>query len=174
MDGFLVAVRAVIVTTPERWTSLARELPPELLARPPAEGEWSALECLQHLVDSEKVFHFRVKAFLTERDIPNFDPETDGSRPGGQTTLALAEEFAGLRRESLRMLDMLSPADLERRARHAGLGLVTLSEMLHNWAAHDLNHTVQAERALIQPFIQGCGPWQKFFSDHLVRDAGSG
>ena len=27
----------------------------------------------------------------------------------------------------------------------------------HTWAAHDLNHTMQAERALMQPFIAGSG-----------------
>ena len=67
------------------------------------------------------------------------------------------------------MLEKLSPADLERTARHGELGPVTLSEMVHNWAAHDLNHTVQAERAMMQPFIQGCGPWQKFYTDHLKK-----
>jgi hypothetical protein len=30
-------------------------------------------------------------------------------------------------------------------------------------------HTVQAERALMQPFIQACGPWQSYFIDHQVR-----
>jgi hypothetical protein len=29
-------------------------------------------------------------------------------------------------------------------------------------------HTVQAERAMMQPFIRGCGPWLKYFVDHLV------
>lgn len=42
-------------------------------------------------------------------------------------------------------------------------------EMVNEWAGHDLNHTVQAERAIMQPFVRGCGPWQKYFSDHLVR-----
>ncbi len=46
--------------------------------------------------------------------------------------------------------------------------MVTLGEMAHEWAAHDLNHTVQAERALMQPFIQACGPWQRFFTDHVL------
>jgi hypothetical protein len=45
---------------------------------------------------------------------------------------------------------------------------VSLSELLHEWAGHDLMHTVQAERALMQPFIQGCGPWQPYFRDHLA------
>jgi hypothetical protein len=170
MDKILESMRALITITPERWINMTRALPEELLTLPAAEGEWSAAECLKHLVDSEKVFQFRVRAFLDGRDFPNFDPDSDGSRPGAQTPLALAEEFARLRRESLLMLGKLSPVDLEYRARHAELGMVTLSEMLHNWAGHDLNHTVQAERALMQPFIQGCGPWKRYFTDHIIGD----
>ena len=169
MDNVLESMRALISTTPERWIELAQALPVELLTLPPAEGEWSAVECLQHLVDSEKVFQFRMQAFLAGRDsFPNFDPDAEGSRPDGQAPLALAEEFARLRSQSLVMLERLSPADLERKARHGELGMVTLNEMVHNWTAHDLNHTVQAERALMQPFIQGCGPWKMFFTDHLI------
>jgi hypothetical protein len=36
------------------------------------------------------------------------------------------------------------------------------------WSALDLMHTVQGERALLQPFIDGCGPWKRYFSDHAV------
>ena len=35
--------------------------------------------------------------------------------------------------------------------------------MIHQWAGHDLMHTVQGERALLQPFIEGCGPWKRYF-----------
>jgi hypothetical protein len=27
-------------------------------------------------------------------------------------------------------------------------------------------HTVQAERALMQPFVHGTGPWRPYFHDH--------
>jgi hypothetical protein len=36
------------------------------------------------------------------------------------------------------------------------------------WAAHDLMHTVQAERAMMQSFILGSGTWRPFFLDHDV------
>ena len=170
MDTVLESMRALITTTPERWIGMAQALPVELLALPAADREWSALECLQHLVDTEKVFKFRVQAFLAGHDFPAFNPDSDGSKPGAQTPLALAEEFARMRGESLLMLEKLSPADLERKARHAELGMVTLNEMVHEWAAHDLNHTVQAERALMQPFIQGSGPWKKYLADHRMGD----
>ncbi len=54
-------------------------------------------------------------------------------------------------------------------ARHAELGMVSLGDMVHEWAAHDLNHTVQAERAIMQPFILGSGPWRVYFQDYLVK-----
>ena len=41
----------VLKTTPDRWMDLTSDLPAGLLTRPPAPGEWSALECLQHLVE---------------------------------------------------------------------------------------------------------------------------
>ncbi len=166
MDAVLESTRAMIATTPERWLAMTQALPAELLQAPAAAGEWSALECLQHLVDTEKVFQFRLRAFLEGRDFPGFNPDEEGTPPGPAVPLALAEEFARLRRESLAMLESVSPADLARRARHAELGMVTLGEMLHEWGAHDLNHTVQAERAMMQPFIAGSGPWRKFFADH--------
>jgi hypothetical protein len=58
---------------------------------------------------------------------------------------------------------------LARQARHQELGPVTMSELLHEWAAHDLMHTVRAERALMQPFIQGCEPWRSYFMDHIAE-----
>ena len=168
MEKVLNSMRALITTTPERWIGMARTLPVELLETPAAEGEWSAVECLQHIVDTEKVFQFRIQAFLAGQDFTGFNPDAEGTKPGAKPPLELAEEFVRLRRESLLALDQLSPADLDRKARHVELGVVTLSEMVHEWAAHDLNHTVQAERALMQPFIKGSGPWKVYFTDHII------
>jgi uncharacterized damage-inducible protein DinB len=164
----LTWVRAVLSTTPERWLSLIAALPAELLKRPPAAGEWSAVGCLQHLVDTERlVFPARVQYLLAEQDFPAFNPDSEGSQAQPELSpLALAQTFAELRRQSLRQLDQLTAADLDRQARHAELGPVTLREMLHEWAGHDLMHTVQAEQSLMQPFIAGCGPWQRYFNDH--------
>jgi hypothetical protein len=73
--------RAVLTTTPARWLTLTETLPAELLDRPPAVGEWSALACLQHLVDTERlVFPARVNYLLAGQDFPAFDPDRVGSR----------------------------------------------------------------------------------------------
>lgn len=166
MEQVIGNVRAVLAATPSRWRELTRTIPGDLLERAPRAGEWPALDCLRHLVDTERwVFPVRVRAFLAGEDFAAFDPDAEGSHSGEQPA-ALAEEFARLRGESLALLGELTAADLARTARHAELGIVSLSEMLHEWAAHDLMHTVQAERALMQPFIAGTGPWRSYFTDH--------
>ncbi|GIV96751.1 MAG: hypothetical protein KatS3mg057_1408 [Herpetosiphonaceae bacterium] len=169
MDNIIAYVRAVLSTTPARWQSLTETLPADLLRRPPAPNEWSALECLQHLVDTEQIFSVRVRHFLAGQDFPAFDPDTEGTRLSTeQSPSSLAATFARYRAASLDLLAQLTPGDLARSVRHSELGPVTLGEMLHEWAAHDLMHTVQAERALMQPFIAGCGPWRPYFTDHTV------
>jgi len=62
----------------------------------------------------------------------------------------------------------LTPADLERSRHHPEYGAVTLRDLLNLWAAHDLQHLVQAEEALMQAFIPGTGPWRWEFADHEV------
>jgi hypothetical protein len=111
-----------------------------------------------------------VTFLLAQQDFPAFDPDSQGAPPApGQSPADLAAEFQRLRADGLSRLDGVIPGDLTKKARHAELGMVTLSELLHEWAAHDLMHTIQAERALMQPFIQGSGPWQVYFQDHFVQ-----
>ena len=172
MNDVLISASAVLSVTPTRWASLAQTVPADLLSLPPAPGEWSALECLQHLIDTEPVFQFRIDAFLAGRDFPDFDPDSQGTKPDARRKPAdLAAEYARLRAAGLDALARLTPGDLDRQAVHQELGRVTLSEMVHEWAAHDLMHTVQAERALMQPFIRDCGPWHGYFKDHIAVEA---
>ena len=162
-------IHSVLKTTPERWLNLAEMLPEGLMKAKPAPLEWSAAECLVHLADLEvAVFQYRLQAILAGQDFPAFDPESQGAvLDPGYTPLTLAWKFNQHRREGLALIEKLQPVDLEKTSRHAELGVVTLSELLHEWAAHDLVHTMQAERALMQPFILGCGPWKKYFEEHI-------
>jgi len=160
----------VLETTPQRWTQLASMLPPELFERKPAPKEWSAYDCLSHIVDTERsVFPLRVGYLLRGEDFPAHNPGEEGkSLAGKPTSVELADEFVRLRTGSLALLSKVGEGDLSRTARHQELGMVTLGEMIHEWAGHDLMHTVQGERAILQPFIEGCGPWKRYFSDHTV------
>jgi len=169
MDDLLPHVLSVLSTTPERWRALAGTLDPDLLSRPPAPGEWSALECLQHLLATERdVFPVRVAAIMAGRDFEAFDPDAAGATSEPGDPAEVVAQFEALRARSLQAVTALTPGDLGRTARHAELGHVTLEQLLNEWAGHDLMHTVQAERAIMQPFIAGSGPWRGYFADHEV------
>jgi hypothetical protein len=163
---------SILATTPDRWLRLAHGLPEDLLKRPPAAGEWTAVDCLHHLNATENVFAARLQAFLSGREsFPAYHPDAPHNRPDPSVSaLELAEEFARRRSASLESLRGLAESELGRTARHAELGPVSLDQMVNEWAAHDLNHTVQAERALMQPFLAGCGPWIVYFEDHVMGE----
>jgi len=171
MDNIIAVTQAILALTPVHWQGFVERVPDDLLKRQPAAGEWSALDCLVHLLDTERwVFPLRVQAFLQGRDFPGFDPDAQGTKSDlVMTPEAIWADFTKLRSASLVELEKVTQADLTRTAKHSQLGLVSLSELLHEWAAHDLMHTVQAERALMQPMIQECGPWKVYFADHIAK-----
>ena len=161
----------------DRWRTLAGGLDRELLARPPAPGEWSALQCLGHAADTEGfVFAARIRAIKDGRaELPSYDPDVQGTPVTPETDpLALAERLGAQRRDSLALLATVTEADLDRTSRHLELGPVTLRDLLNEWAAHDLMHIVQAERAVMQPFIPSSGPWRFYFADHDVDSSRPG
>ncbi len=163
---------AILRVDGARWHAIATGLDRELLLRPPAPGEWSALQCLGHAADTEAVvFAARVRSLLAGQPaFERFDPDRESTPITTATDpTILAGRHAVLRAESLTLLAMVTEADLDRTARHAELGPVTLRELLNEWAAHDLMHVVQAERAVMQAFIPGTGPWRRYFADHDVE-----
>jgi hypothetical protein len=171
MENPLDQIIPILKITPARWTAMVQAIPGDLITLSPAAGEWSALECLQHLIDTERIFQTRIQAFLEGRDFPGFNPDEEGTQmPPSTKPVELADEFSKLREKSLASLAKLAGQDLNRKARHAELGPVTFDQMVNEWAAHDLNHTMQAEGALMQPFIKRCGPWQIYFQDHMVKE----
>jgi hypothetical protein len=105
---------------------------------------------------------------LAGQEFVDFDPNEPHAATMSLTPEQLVAAFARARQDSLVLFQQVTDDDLGRTKQHPTLGTVTLAEMLHTWAAHDLNHTVQAERALMRPFLLGCGPWRPFFRDHEI------
>jgi DinB superfamily len=170
MTDVLDHARRLLSTTAGRWGSLVEIAPEELLERPPAPGEWSAVDCLNHLLYTERVvFGGRLRAILEGRDLVRFDPQKPRDPDPERTPREVAMALAAGRQENLAVINRLAPADLERSSRHPDYGVVTLRVLLNTWAAHDLQHTVQAEEALMQAFIPGTGPFRFRFADHEVR-----
>jgi hypothetical protein len=168
MENILNVTHSILQTTPLRWTALIASFPVETLNRQPAPGEWSAVECLAHMIDTEQVFGVRLPAFLTGQNFPNFDPGAHEAQNDAAALMAMAARFGELRAANLAILAGVSAADLARQVHHPKLGPVTLLEMINEMVTHDLCHLMQAEKALIQPFLAACGPWKVFFPDLVV------
>src|SRR5258708_39286216 len=167
----LSQIRAVLTTTPARWQQLTGTLPGALLGRAPAKGEWSATDCLKPRLDPQGfVFPARVHAFMQgQARFAAFNPDAQPAPAEPPSAAEMAVGFAQARTQNLALLASIAASDVGRGSVHGQLGPVTLGQMLHEWAAQDLMHTVQAERALMQPFIAESGAWQVYFRDHIAQ-----
>jgi hypothetical protein len=170
MENTLNAARSVMATTVARWEHLVSSVPLDALERPPAPGEWSAAECLAHLVFTERtLFSVRLRNLLAGEDMLAFDPSLPRAPEPKRSPRDNVHALSELRRENARLIHALVPDDLARSVNHPEYGDVTLSQLLNLWAAHDLQHTVQAEVALMQRFIPGTGPWRWEFTEQDVE-----
>jgi hypothetical protein len=120
----------------------------------PAPGEWSANECIGHLLEAERRgFAGRIRIILEAAgarpdlppDLEDWDPpavaETrqDHLRDGRD----LAAEFAALRGEGVALVRALTAADMGRIGVHPLVGPVSVDELLGEWVHHDRNHVRQ-------------------------------
>lgn len=171
MDDELDAIRRVMSTTIARWQNLVDTVPETLLERPSTDGEWSAADCLRHLLYVERrFFDWRLNDLWEEKaDLVPYDRygthEPEPEREPREAIAALAAE----RKKHEAVLDAMEPADLDRGSKHPVFGRVTLRYLLSLWAAHDLQHTMQAEEAIMRAFIPSTGPWRKEFTAHDVE-----
>jgi hypothetical protein len=129
-------------------------LPTEEARRRPAEGKWSVLEVLGHLID-EETHDFRVRTRSTledpERPWPAFDPEgTVAARNwnDGHDARELVERFADERSASVAWLHSLRSPDWKRARKHPRIGNVHAGDLLGAWVAHDVRHLQQIARNL--------------------------
>jgi uncharacterized damage-inducible protein DinB len=170
VNDLLESAGRLLSITPGRWQSLVQAAPPELLERTPGPGEWSAADCLTHLLAAEReVFGFRLRAILEGRDLVVFDPNERAEEDPGRAPSDAVSALVAERNANLAIVTRLSPADLERSSRHPQYGMVTLAVVLNTWIAHDLQHTVQAEEALMQAFLPGTGPFRFRFAAHEAQ-----
>jgi len=168
MEQNLQHTISLLSRTPPALDALLRDLPEAWTLRNEGENSWSAYEVVGHLIHGERTDWMpRAKMILQFGESRTFDPfdrwaqarESQGKSLGG-----LLDEFARLRSENLCELRALNlrAEDMARRGRHPALGVVTLSELLATWAAHDLTHLHQISRIMAHQYRQAVGPWVKF------------
>jgi hypothetical protein len=106
----------------------------------------------------------RILNFGERRAFDPFDRFAQAGQSQGKTLPQLLDEFASLRSENLGKLRALNlgPEDFGKKGQHPALGVVTLSELLATWAAHDLTHLHQIARIMGYQYRDAVGPWKAY------------
>jgi len=159
---------SLLSRTPAALNALLRDLPDSWTLRNEGENTWSAYDVVGHLNHGERTDWLpRVKRILEFGETKPFDPfdrwaQERESR--GKSLPQLLDEFASLRAENVTGLRALNlrPQDLERRGVHPTQGVVTMSDLLATWAAHDLTHLHQISRVMAHQYREAVGPWAPF------------
>jgi DinB superfamily len=152
----------MLQATPEILRGLMTELTDEDARWKPAPDRFSVAEVLAHLSHSEgHCYRMRVDRFMSESR-PEFEPDD------AQMYLELYRDadpedsfdhFEEQRETNLEHLRSLPAGAGERVALHREAGEITLSQMLHEWAMHDLGHIRQiAELVRARKHREGAGP----------------
>jgi hypothetical protein len=156
---------ALLARTPATLDALLRGLPTTWTRRNEGEDTWSPYDIVGHLVVGERTDWMpRVRIILENgeaRPFDRFDRFAQSRASQGKSLEQLLDEFDSLRSDNLAALNALNlqPEDLTRRGTHPSLGLVTLSQLLATWAAHDLTHLHQLSRVMAHQYRDAVGPW---------------
>lgn len=159
---------SLLARTPAALNALLRDLPEDWILSNEGENTWSAFDVLGHLIHGERTDWMprarMILEFGENRAFEPFDRFAQAQESQGESLGQLLDEFSRLRSENLNQLRGLNlrPEDLQRRGRHPALGVVTLSQLLATWAAHDLTHLHQISRVMAHQYRQAVGPWSKF------------
>lgn len=114
----------------------------------PAPGEWSANECLGHIVEADKRgFAGRIERILAQDGIAEQGWDQVGvaaeRRDNERSLTAILAEFQAGRDAAITLVEQLQPDELGRSAVHDAVGVVTIRDLLHEWVFHDRNHIRQ-------------------------------
>ena len=125
---------------------LLSEVQPHQWQQRPQPNEWSILQILCHLRESEiKVQQKRLKAILLEDNPFIVSPPAPGPHipPGHQQGREVMNQFRQRRLTTIDLLAQLKDEDWRRPARHSIFGLTSLLEMAYFTAQHDRLHITQ-------------------------------
>lgn len=155
----------LLESTPDILRGLMSELTEEDACWKPAADRFSVAEVLAHLSHSEgHCYRARLDRFLSE-ELPKLEPDD------AQMWLDLYRDadpedafdhFEDQRETNIEFLRELPESAGDRKAMHLEYGEITLSQMLHEWALHDLGHVRQvAELVRARKYLAGAGPLGK-------------
>jgi hypothetical protein len=142
---------AVLAAGPEAARAVAVDAG-SFLRRSPEPGEWSVLECIAHLADSELVTAARLRWIAAEDqpDIVGYDQAlwVSEMHQVEEDPDVLLGAFEANRRWNLALWERLPVADRARYGVHRERGPESIELIVRLQAGHDIVHLAQAHRAL--------------------------
>jgi hypothetical protein len=152
----------ILAAAPEILRGLMCEISGEDARWKPAPDRFSIAEVLAHLSHSEgHCYRTRVDRFLAE-DLPTFEPDDAQMYLDLYKDSDPEEDFNHFEEQRETNVEFLRSLPVEagaRRATHLAAGEITLAQMLHEWALHDLGHIRQiAELVRARKYLGGAGP----------------
>lgn len=152
----------LLEATPSILRGLMSEISEEDARWKPAPDRFSIAEVLAHLSRSEgHCYRARVDRFLSE-EMPELEPDDAQMHLELYKNADPEEDFGHFEEQREANIELLRglPAETgSRKAKHLAAGEITLSQMLHEWALHDLGHVRQiAELVRARKYLAGAGP----------------
>jgi len=151
----------LLEATPAILHGLMSEISEEDARWKPAADRFSIAEVLSHLSHSEgHCYRSRVDRFLSE-EMPTFEPDDAQMHLEVYKNADPEEDFEHFENQRETTIELLRglPAEAgNRKALHRAAGEITLAQMLHEWALHDLGHIRQiAELVRARKYLAGAG-----------------
>jgi len=168
MEHDLQLTISLLERTPAALSALLRDLPDAWTRRNEGPETWSPFDIVGHLIHGELTDWMpRARRILQSGEsqpFDRFDRQGHERSSVAKSLPDLLDEFARLRSQNLSALRelRLQPQDLAKRGRHPALGVVSLSELLATWAAHDLTHLHQISRVMAHQYCEAVGPWTRY------------
>lgn len=158
---------SILRGTPATLTVLLPSFNEDTLSMPIDEG-WSIHHVVAHIFDVEQViFDDRIRRMLDEDRpfIRSIDPLARMNERGLLThpIADLVTELVVTRPALVSAIAALTPSQLARSGDHDEAGELTVSDLIHQWAYHDLMHLKQAITILQHPLVASMGNTRKFY-----------
>ena len=114
-----------------------------LAARAYAPGKWTLKEALLHLIDTERVFAYRLLRIARgdTTPLPGFEQDdwVPQSGANARSVQSLLDEYSAVRAATLHLIDAVDPAAWLRRGT-AGGNPVSARALAYMCAGHDRHH----------------------------------
>ncbi len=164
------AVIRTLEETPAVLRSILAGASQEDLDWQPSPERWSIAMVLAHLFEAEQNVFLRRLTLIAGQDNPDLPIYDQMEMFKTRSAFDARRELDNFQRERRRTVDWLRgvpESAAARTGRHAELGVITFSEVLHELAFHDLGHIRQiAELYRSHAFYPKIGGFQRYYAIH--------